>query len=510
MDNLLLVIIVLLVINIALAIGILMRKSAGAQFDEALNALRRDLQDGEQQLKQDLLGTLQALNGASGDAISRLGTSNVEAINSLAKSLREAQEQAARLEQEKLNASEEKIYTMQKQHMDSVSKQLALLQENQNAQISQLVQSVTTTMNAMRDSQSAEFKVFNKATNDQMTVLTARLDTLTQSNEDKLEKLRNVVSDSLVRLQKQNDAKLEDIRVTVGEKLQTTLEQRLANSFNVVNQQLESVFKGLGEMRSLASEVGGLKKVLGNVKLRGNLGEVQLGAIMEQLLAPEQYATNVATVPGSSKRVEFAVKLPGKDDNLVYLPIDSKFPADTYTKLQEAKETADRDAIKDAQKALRDRILSEAKDISEKYVKAPHTTDFAIMFLPFEGLYSEVLSLDIFNELQNKYHIMIAGPNTMAAMLNSLRMGFKTLALQKRSSEISEVLEAVKTEFGKFGDCLSKMKGHLDSTSRDLDELIGRRSRKINVKLRSFDTIELDAAEKILQISNDTLDGDVE
>ena len=262
-------------------------------------------------------------------------------------------------------------------------------------------------------------------------------------------------------------------------------------------------------MRNLATEVGGLKKVLGNVKLRGNLGEVQLAAIIEQLLTPEQYATNIATVPNSSKRVEFAVKLPGREEEYIYLPVDSKFPADTYNKLLEAKETADKELIKEAEKNLRDRILSEAKDISEKYIKSPYTTDFAIMFLPFEGLYSEVLALDIYTDLQNKYHVMVAGPNTMAAMLNSLRMGFKTLALQKRTSEISQVLEAVKTEFNKFGACLDKMRGHLDSTSKDLDELMGARTKKINSKLRSFDTIELTTAENILQISQDNSSEDL-
>ena len=454
MDNLLIIILFLLVVNCLLIMALFMRKQAEVQLDDKLSALKKELQDIQQQFKQDLLTTLQAMNGSNTDAVSRLGESNLQAF--------------------------------------------ASLRDN-----------ITSTMHILRETQASELQAINKGTKDQMITLATRLDTLTKTNEEKLERLRTVLSESLVTLQNQNDAKLDEIRVTVGEKLQSTLEQRFALSFNVVNQQLDNVAKGIGEMRNLATEVGGLKKVLGNVKLRGNLGEVQLAAIIEQLLTPEQYATNIATVPNSSKRVEFAVKLPGREEEYIYLPVDSKFPADTYNKLLEAKETADKELIKEAEKNLRDRILSEAKDISEKYIKSPYTTDFAIMFLPFEGLYSEVLALDIYNDLQNKYHVMVAGPNTMAAMLNSLRMGFKTLALQKRTSEISQVLEAVKTEFNKFGACLDKMRGHLDSTSKDLDELMGARTKKINSKLRSFDTIELTTAENILQISQDNSSEDL-
>ena len=294
---------------------------------------------------------------------------------------------------------------------------------------------------------------------------------------------------------------LEEIRGTVDEKLQTTLERRISESFKTVSQQLEQVYKGLGEMQSLASDVGGLKKIMSGVKTRGNLGEYQLAGILAELLAPEQYDTNVATIPKSSERVEFAVKLP-HEDGIVYLPIDSKFPAETYAQLRDAQESGDRKAVEAAYKNLENVIKSEAKDIRTKYVAVPYTTNFAIMFLPAEGLYAEVVSRGMVEALQRDYQVNVAGPSTMAAILNSLQMGFKTLAIQKQSSYAWQVLGAVKTEFEKFGEGLKKMQTHLDLTSKDLDALITTRSNQMQRKLREVERLDERRAAQLLELAD--------
>ena len=292
---------------------------------------------------------------------------------------------------------------------------------------------------------------------------------------------------------------LEEIRGTVDEKLQTTLEKRISESFKTVSSQLEQVYKGLGEMQSLANDVGGLKKIMSGVKTRGNLGEYQLAAILAEILAPEQYATNVATVPKSSERVEFAVKLP-HEDGTVYLPIDSKFPAETYAQLRDAQESGDRKAVEAAYKNLEAVIKSEAKDIRTKYVAVPYTTNFAIMFLPAEGLYAEVVSRGMVELLQRDYQVNVAGPSTMAALLNSLQMGFKTLAIQQKSNYAWEVLGAVKTEFGKFEDSLTKMQRYLDSTSKELDNLITTRSNQMSKRLRDVERLDDLEAARLLDL----------
>ena len=292
---------------------------------------------------------------------------------------------------------------------------------------------------------------------------------------------------------------LEEIRGTVDEKLQTTLEKRISESFKTVSSQLEQVYKGLGEMQSLANDVGGLKKIMSGVKTRGNLGEYQLAAILAENLAPEQYATNVATVPKSSERVEFAVKLP-HEDGTVYLPIDSKFPAETYAQLRDAQESGDRKAVEAAYKNLEAVIKSEAKDIRTKYVAVPYTTNFAIMFLPAEGLYAEVVSRGMVELLQRDYQVNVAGPSTMAALLNSLQMGFKTLAIQQKSNYAWEVLGAVKTEFGKFEESLTKMQRYLDSTSKELDNLITTRSNQMSKRLRDVERLDDLEAARLLDL----------
>lgn len=333
-------------------------------------------------------------------------------------------------------------------------------------------------------------EVMNQTVEQQMKAMESRLGNLEKMSEQKLEALRQGMLQSMQEMRQENSKKLDEIRGTVDEKLQDTLQKKIAESFQTVSQQLEQVYKGLGEMQHLAADVGGLKQVLSGVKTRGILGEIQLGAILEEILSPEQYETNVATIPGSKERVEFAVRLPGSDGEPVYLPIDSKFPGDTYMHLQDAQASGDKTAMEEARKALTVVLKKSAKDIRDKYVEPPHTTTFGILFLPFEGLYAEVVNQGLIEVLQRDYSVNVAGPSTMAALLNSLQMGFRTLAIQKRSSEVWKVLGEVKTEFSKFEDVMLKMQSHLQQTSNDLESLIGTRTRAINRKLRSVQQLE--------------------
>ncbi len=324
-----------------------------------------------------------------------------------------------------------------------------------------------------------------KTVNDTLMQIEARLKTNAVENEQKLEQIRGTMEKRIATMQEENSRKLEEMRATVDEKLQKTLEDRISKSFQLVSERLEQVYKGLGEMQNLASGVGDLKKVLSNVKTRGILGEIQLGAILEQMLSPEQYEENIVTKKGSAERVEYAIKLPGDEDGVVYLPIDAKFPADTYTRLVDAYETGNPEEIETAAKMLERSIKTFAKSIHDKYIEPPQTTDFGIMFLPFEGLYAEVVRRGMVETLQRDYKINIAGPTTMAALLNSLQMGFKTLAIQKHSSEVWNILGAVKTEFDKFGDVLAATQQRISQANAELDKLIGTRTRKIQSKLRN-------------------------
>ena len=318
----------------------------------------------------------------------------------------------------------------------------------------------------------------------------SRIKTFSLENEQKLDLIRKSVEAKLTYIQEDNNKQLEEMRKTVDEKLQNTLEEKMNKSFELVNQRLEQVYKGLGEMQNLAVGVGDLKKVLTNVKTRGILGEIQLKAILSEILSPEQYDENVATKRGSKNVVEFAVKLPAEDDGFIYLPIDSKFPGDTYAALRDAIEDGDRDRIALAAKTLENTIKSEARDIRDKYIAPPNTTDFAIMFLPFEGLYSEVVNRGLVEELQRKYKVNIAGPSTMAALLNSLQMGFKTLAVQKRSTEVWKILSDVKTEFDKFNDVLVATQQRINQANSELDKLVGVRTRQIQRKLSGVQSLE--------------------
>lgn len=297
------------------------------------------------------------------------------------------------------------------------------------------------------------------------------------------------------------EKRLEEIRITVEEKLQKTLNERISQSFRLVNEQLENVQKGLGEMQTLAQDVGGLKRVLSNVKMRGNIGEIQLSMLLEQLLAPEQYEANVKTKKGSDALVEFAVKLPGKDDlaQCVYLPIDAKFPKDMYEQLLDAYDTADPQQIETAGKNLETTIRKMAKDISDKYLDPPATTEFGIMFLPFEGIYAEVVRRSaLLEDLQRHYCVVVTGPTTLAAILNSLQMGFRTLAIQKYSGEVWKILGAVKKEFESMGGMLEKAKKHLETANGQIDNVLGVRTRAIQRRLKDVDTLSAEDARKII------------
>lgn len=391
--------------------------------------------------------------------------------------------------------------------------QLKKASDNSNSEeFKRLEQTIRTEQSALRQELSSSTQMSVKNLGDMiassqnayaisqsksLAQLEERLKTFSLTNEQQLDNIRHSVENRLNYIQEDNNKKLEEMRKTVDERLQQSIEEKMNRSFSLVNERLEQVYKGLGEMQSLAVGVGDLKKVLSNVKTRGILGEIQLSAILSEILSPEQYEENVATKKGSKNVVEFAVKLPSDDDKFIYLPIDSKFPGDTYAALRDAIDEGDKIKIDLAAKALITRIKSEAKDIHDKYIDPPYTTEFAIMFLPFEGLYSEAVNRGLVEILQRDYKVNIAGPSTMAALLNSLQMGFKTLAVQKRSAEVWEILGAVKQEFDKFGDVLEATQQRLDQANKELDKLVGVRTRQIQRKLKDVQTPAKELSDKI-------------
>ena len=344
-----------------------------------------------------------------------------------------------------------------------------------------------------------------KVQSDQLKSIAKHIQELTESNMAGIEKLRYTIDMQLKYLQESNEKKLDQMRQTVDEKLQSTLEKRLSESFKLVSERLEAVQHGLGEMQNLATGVGDLKRVLTNVKTRGTWGEVQLGSLLEQILTPDQYDKNVNIKTGSMESVEYAVRLPGKDDAVdtnVWMPIDSKFPQEDYLRLVEAAEAADVDAVQKFTAALIRSVHGSAKEIRDKYIEPPKTTDFAIMFLPTEGLYAEVLRQPgQVEKIQQDYRVVIAGPTTLSAILNSLRIGFRTLAIEKRSSEVWKVLAAVKTEFGKFGDVLSRVKKQLDTAVNTIDQT-GVRTRAMARKLREVEELPLETTANILELAD--------
>ncbi|KVT14013.1 recombinase RmuC [Burkholderia sp. MSMB1078WGS] len=398
--------------------------------------------------------------------------------------------------QQTLAAQLTSVATVQNSQIEGFAQQLGKLVAGNAQQFDAMRESVQRQAQQARDEQTVALRLFGDTLNRQLTQLT-------EANDRRIGEVRATLEQRLKEIETNNAAKLEEMRRTVDEKLHATLEQRLGESFKLVSDRLEQVHRGLGEMQTLAAGVGDLKKVLTNVKTRGTWGEVQLEALLEQMLTPDQYAKNVATVPKSTERVEFAIRLPGRaagtrDAPPVWLPIDAKFPREDYERLIDAQERADAVAVEEAARALEARVRMEARTIAEKYVAPPHTTDFALLFLPTEGLYAEILRRPGLTDLlQRDYRVTVAGPTTLTALLNSLQMGFRTLAIEQRSSEVWQVLGAVKTEFGKFGDVLARTKAQLETVTRSI-ESAEQRTRVMSRKLKQVEALPGDAAAGLL------------
>lgn len=403
--------------------------------------------------------------------------------------------------QQSLSTQMTAVATMQNNQIDAFAQQLAKLNEANAQQLEAMRLSIAAQAQTGREEQASALKRFGDTLNQ-------TLNTLTESNAQRMAEVRATLEAKIKDLQTDNGARLEEMRKTVDEKLHATLEQRLGESFKLVSDRLEKVHQGLGEMQQLAIGVGDLKRVLTNVKSRGTWGEVQLEMLLEQVLTPDQYAKNVETVPNTGERVEFAIKLPGNDDGQtpVWMPIDAKFPKEQYERLAEAADRADADGVLTAGKELERVVRFEAKKIAEKYLSPPLTTDFAILFLPTEGLYAEVMRRPgLADDLQRTHRVSIAGPSTLSALLNSLQMGFRTLALEKRSSEVWQVLGAVKTEFGKFGSTLAAVKATLESAAKKI-EGAETRTRQMTRKLKSVEALPGDEAQKLLGTDSSLLD----
>ncbi len=399
-----------------------------------------------------------------------------------------------------------------------LQKQLEQLQQRQQNGQQEIMESIQTQLtqlggvflhaqrNAAAD-QNQNLTVISNTLTQQLSGLETRFQTLEMTSEQKLDNLRRTMEAQLTAIQQKNQQKLEELRVTVDEKLQQMLQDRLSHSFQLVSDQLEQVYKGLGEMQTLAVSVGDLKKVLSNVKTRGMVGEIQLGAILEDILTQDQYERNVAVNPQSKCVVEFAVRLPSQGQQPIYLPIDAKFPSDAYYQLQQAYDSADAHQVQKAAQALTQRLRQFARDIHDKYIAPPATTDFAILFLPFEGLYAEAVNRGLIESLQRDFHVMLAGPSTMAALLNSLQLGLKTLTIQRRSSEVWAILAAVKTEFGKFAAGLQQTQLRLNQAHDELERLVTTRTRMIQRSLKSVEEIDPVQAADLLKTANPPQEG---
>src|SRR5512139_707154 len=465
------------------ALGERLREAASADAQQLARDLRAEVETNARHTRQELAATLalqqQTLLAQSGDA--------------------------ARTQNEQIDTLRTQLAAMQQQVGDALGEAARTLvqqgqaaRDAQDAALARQAEQQALTLQRMSEQQSLALQRLGNT-------LAEQLRALAESNERRLSDMRQTVEGRLQALQQGNEAKLEQMRATVDEKLHATLEQRLGESFRQVAERLELVHKGLGEMQSLARDVGSLNRVLTNVKTRGVFGEVQLAGLLEQVLTPDQYAANVETVPGSGARVEFAIRLPGRggDAQPLWLPIDAKFPREDYERLLEAHERADPAGVDTAAKAIETRLRLEAKTIREKYVAAPHTTDFAILFVPTEGLYAEALRRPgLVQRLQEEHRIMLAGPTTLLATLNSLQMGFRTLALERRSVEVWEVLGAVKTEFAKFGEVLAKTKKKLDEASNNILQAEVR-ARAMSRELRTVEALPEARAKLVLPLPSD-------
>ena len=395
---------------------------------------------------------------------------------------------------------------MLERRLQDIRKEIASEMRDSRKESSQNVQAMSSSLGHSLESsfarEDSRLMSLENGVNDRLLAMDKRLAASALQNERRLEYMRETMENRLTAIQNDNNQQLSEIRSTVDEKLQKTLEEKLGRSFKLVSDQLEAVYKSMGEMQNLATGVGDLKKVLSNVKTRGIFGEIQLGAILEQILSPEQYDKNVITKPGSNDPVEFAVKFPGDDDSTVYLPIDSKFPLDVYQYVLNSYDSGEKEEIDRASRELYSRIRQEAKKIHDKYVQVPFTTDFAILFLPVEGLYAEAVRIGVVDEIQRLYRVSVAGPTTMAALLNSFQMGFRTLAIQKRSSEVWKVLGDVRTEFDTFGAVLQNAQNRIVKANEELDKLIGVRTRQIQRKLKDVSELSKDTTVNISDNSN--------
>lgn len=457
--------------TLLLVVWLLLRRTDAAALQRAVETLRQSASADSERLERELR-----------DEVARSGSGTRQEIG-----------QTLAAFQQTLLAQSGDVARTQNEQIDSFRTQLAATQQAVSTSLQGVVSAQSAQAQASRDAQDAALRRFGDSMGEQLRALS-------DANERRLLEVRNTIEQRLAALQADNEKKLEQMRATVDEKLQATLETRLTASFQQVAGQLEQVHKGLGEMQLLAKDVGSLNRVLTNVKTRGVFGEVQLAGLLEQVFTPEQYATNVETVPQTGARVEFAIKLPGRRDDgaPLWLPIDAKFPREDYERLVEAQERADPAAVEVFAKAIEIRLRAEAKTIREKYVSPPHTTDFAIMFVPTEGLYAEALRRPgLVESLQREHKVMLAGPTTLLATLNSLQMGFRTLALEKRSAEVWEVLGAVKTEFAKFGDVLDKTQQKLKEASDTIDKA-KTRTNVMTRKLKSVEALPLAQADLLL------------
>ena len=471
----LLILLAVAAVLIVLQIIAILRSSRGADPAQQLTQLQNDLQRHQQdigerqqrELRSEVQTSAQGMRQELGSSFGQL--------------------------QQTLAAQMTSVATLQNNQIDTFAQQLVKLNETNAQQLDGMRLAMNQQAQTSREEQAQSLKRFGDTLNQTLAALT-------ESNAQRMAEVRATLEAKIKDLQNDNGLRLEEMRKTVDEKLHATLEQRLGESFKIVSDRLEKVHQGLGEMQQLAIGVGDLKRVLTNVKTRGTWGEVQLEMLLEQVLTPEQYAKNVETVPGSGERVEFAIKLPGNDDGgtPVWMPIDAKFPKEQYERLAEAADRADAEGVAIASRELERAVRGEAKTIAEKYLSPPLTTDFAILFLPTEGLYAEVMRRPgLADELQRVHRISIAGPSTLSALLNSLQMGFRTLALEKRSSEVWQVLGAVKTEFGKFGDVLAATKLTLERAAKNIDQAEVR-SRQMARKLKSVEALPSDAAQLLL------------
>lgn len=471
----------------------------------------RSRQESDEQargLRTEVQSSLKASTDALVQSLDRISSAQQTRLEDFAKqltALKQAGEQAAAQQRTELTETLSRFKEAQDKRLTDTATLLQQQFESFGRRLTDFGQQQQENSQTARQELTSALKDFRDS-------LTTQLAGLADKNEKKFDELRTAVEAKLTQLQADNTSKLEEMRRTVDEKLQGTLEKRLGESFKQVSDRLEQVHKGLGEVQSLATGVGDLKRVLTNVKTRGTWGEMQLGNLLEQILTTEQYATNVRTKPAGRETVEFAIKLPGRDTTdpqPVWLPLDAKFPKEDYERLVDASEKSDAAGVEQAAKDLELRLRAQARDIRDKYIAPPHTTDFGLLYLPVEGLYAEVIRRPgLVDALQREYRVVIVGPTTLAALLNSLQMGFRTLAIQKQSSEVWKVLGAVKTDFGKFGDLLDKVKKKLDETGTTIEHAV-HRSRQLERKLRKVEA--LPAAETLARLADtDTPEPDSE